>query len=119
VAESILADNRHTTREDVRQAILQRTTRGMLTYNTGRVHELEDDLWAVPSTRGGFYQVDLAAEVCPCEDYTFYCQERRIACRHVYAAAIAREKRRLWLRRAARVIAPVFVDDHELDDGDL
>ncbi len=111
----------HTARDPQtrREAILQRTTRGMLTYNTGRVHELEDDLWAVPSTRGGFYQVDLAAEVCPCEDYTFYCQERRIACRHVYAAAIAREKRRLWLRRAARVIAPVFVDDHELDDGDL
>ena len=110
MAESILADTRHTTTEDIRQAIHQRTTRGMLTYNSGKVHQLEDDLWAVPSTRGGFYQVDLGAEVCSCEDFTFYGSERGVACRHVVAAAIAREKRRLWLRRAARVIAPVFID---------
>jgi hypothetical protein len=111
VAKAILADNRHTTREDIKQAILQRTTRGMLTFNTGRVHQIDDDdLWAVPSTRGGFYQVDLVVEECPCEDYTFFCSERGIACRHIYAAAIAREKRRLWLRRAARVIAPIFED---------
>jgi predicted nucleic acid-binding Zn finger protein len=110
VAESILADNRHTTREEIKQAIQQRTTRGMLTYNTGRVHEIDDGLWAVPSTRGGFYQVNLVEESCPCEDFTFYCSERGLACRHVVAAAIAREKRRLWLRRAAREIAPIFAD---------
>jgi hypothetical protein len=115
VAESILADNRHTTREAIRQAIQQRTTRGMLTYNTGKVHQLEDDLWAVPSTRGGFYQVALGDEVCPCEDFTFYGRERGVACRHIYAAAIARAKHRLWLRRAARVIAPVLADDAELE----
>jgi predicted nucleic acid-binding Zn finger protein len=111
VVEQILADNRHTTtREAIRQAILQRTTRGMLTFNTGRVHQIDDDLWAVPSTRGGFYQVNLIEETCPCEDFTFYCSERGLACRHVVAAAIAREKRRLWLRRAARVISPMFMD---------
>ena len=48
--------------------------------------------------------------MCSCEDFTFYGSERGVACRHVVAAAIAREKRRLWLRRAARVIAPVFID---------
>jgi SWIM zinc finger len=68
------------------------------------------NMWAVPSTRGGFYQVDLAGEVCSCEDYTFFCSERGIACRHVIGAAIAREKRRLRLRRAAHVIAPIFLD---------
>jgi hypothetical protein len=111
VAESILADNRHTTREAIRQAIQQRTTRGMLTYNSGKVYQIDDDLWAVPSTRGGFYQVNLVDESCPCEDFTFYGSERGVACRHIYAAAIAREKRRLWLRRAARVIAPVLMDE--------
>jgi hypothetical protein len=117
VAKSILADDQgDTTREAIKQAILQRTTRGMLTYNTGKVHQIDDDLWAVPSTRGGFYQVDLAAEACPCEDHTFFGSERGIACRHIYAAAIARERCRLWLRRAARVIAPVFVPDLEDDD---
>jgi hypothetical protein len=110
VAKAILADTRHTTTEDIRQAIHQRTTRGMLTYNTGKVHQIDDDLWAVPSTRGGFYQVHLDDEVCPCEDNTFFGSERGVVCRHIYAAAIAREKHRLWLRRAARVIAPVFID---------
>jgi SWIM zinc finger len=121
VAKVILAqDQGNTTREEIQRAILQRTTRGMLTYNSGRVHQIDDDdLWAVPSTRGGFYQVDLVDEVCSCEDYTFFGSERGVACRHIYAAAIAREKRRLWLRRAARVIAPIFGDDHHLDDGDI
>jgi SWIM zinc finger len=92
VAEPILADDhRRATREDLQQAILQRTTRGLLTHNTGRVHRLKgDDLWAVPSTRGGFYQVDLETEVCSCEDFTFYGQDHGVPCRHVYAAAIAR-----------------------------
>jgi hypothetical protein len=91
VAEPILADDhRHTTREDIRQAIQQRTTRGLLTFNTGRVHRLEGDVWAVPSTRGGFYQVDLGSEDCSCEDFTFYGQDHGVPCRHVYAAAIAR-----------------------------
>jgi SWIM zinc finger len=114
MAESILADNRHTTtREAIRQAIQQRTTRGMLTFNTGKVHQIDDDLWAVPSTRGGFHQVDLADEVCNCEDFEFFGRDHGVACRHVYAAAIARAKRRLWLRRAARTIAPVLMDqDH-------
>jgi hypothetical protein len=112
VVENILADDRqHTTTEDIRQAIRQRTTRGMLTFNTGRVHQLEDDLWAAPSTRGGFHKVGLGDEVCDCEDFTFYGASVGVACRHIYAAAIAQEKRRLWLRRAARTIAPVLASD--------
>ena len=95
MAEQILADNRHTTtREAIRQAIQQRTTRGMLTYNSGKVHRLEGELWAVPSTRGGFYQVNLGDEVCDCEDFTFYGSAVGVACRHVYAAAIVRARGR-------------------------
>jgi hypothetical protein len=109
VVDSILADTRHTTREAIKQAIRQRATRGMLTFNAGRVHQIDDDLWTVPSTRGGFYQVNLVEEICPCEDFTFYGSMHDVACRHIYAAAIARERRRLWLRRAARTIAPVLM----------
>ena len=94
MAEKILADNRHTTREDIRQAILQRTTRGMLAYNTGKVQRLEGGLWAVPSTRGGFHQVDLDQETCDCEDFTFYGSLVGVACRHIYASAIARARGR-------------------------
>src|SRR5215212_6541008 len=69
MAEPILADSRHTTtRETIRQAIIQR------------------------STRGGFHQVDLEAESCNCEDFTFYGSAAGIPCRHVYAAAIARAR---------------------------
>jgi SWIM zinc finger len=93
MTRAILADNRHTTtREDVRQAILQRTTRGVLTYNSGKVHRLEGELWAVPSTRGGFHKVDLDEETCDCEDFTFYGSAVGVVCRHVYAAAIARAR---------------------------
>jgi hypothetical protein len=92
MADTILADTRHTTTEEIRQAILQRTTHGMLTFNSGKVHRLEGELWAVPSTRGGFHQVNLADEDCDCEDFTFYGSAVGVACRHVYAAAIARAR---------------------------
>jgi hypothetical protein len=99
VVETILADDlRRTTKDDIRQAIQQRATRGMLTYNTGKVHRLEGELWAVPSTRGGFHQVDLAEEVCDCEDFTFYGRDHGIGCRHIYAAAIANASRRSGIR---------------------
>ncbi len=67
--------------------------------------------------RGGFDHVEFAEEVCPCEDFTFYCRDRGLVCRHVYAAAIARVKHRLWLRRVARVIAPILMDD-VVEDGE-
>jgi hypothetical protein len=66
----------------------------MLTYNSGRVVHLEGQLWAVPSTRGGFHKVDLDEETCDCEDFTFYGSAVGVACRHVYAAAIARARDR-------------------------
>jgi len=112
VADTILADTSRTT---TREAILQRTTRGMLTFNTGKVHRLEGELWAVPSTRGGFHQVDLSREECDCEDFTFYGRERGVACRHVYAAAIARasevRRRRRRVALALKVLMPF--DDEE------
>jgi hypothetical protein len=64
----------------------------MLTYNSGKVHRLEGELWAVPSTRGGFHKVELDQETCGCEDFTFYGSTIGVACRHVYAAAIARAR---------------------------
>ena len=94
MAESILADTRYTARQEVRQAIRQRTTRGMLTFNTGKVQRLEGELWAVPSTRGGFHRVDLEVETCDCEDFAFFGSSAGVACRHIYAAAISNATRR-------------------------
>jgi SWIM zinc finger len=95
MAKAIVAqDQGDTTRDQIKQAILQRTTRGLLTYNTGKVHRLEGEIWAVPSTRGGFHQVHLDEETCDCEDFTFYGSAVGVACRHIYAAAIARARGR-------------------------
>ena len=94
MADTILADSRRPATTDElaqqrRAAIQQRTTRGLLTFNTGKVHRLEGEVWAVPSTRGGFHQVDLAREECECEDFEFYGRDHDVACRHIYTAAIA------------------------------
>src|SRR5215217_6124153 len=107
MADTILADSRRLATPDEaaqqrRAAIQQCTTRGLLTFNTGKVHRLEDELWAVPSTRGGFHQVDLSREECDCEDFMFYGRERGVACRHIYAAAIARASD---ARRRRRLVA--------------
>jgi hypothetical protein len=93
VVKTILADDHEHTTTKV-EAIQQRTVRGMLTFNTGKVHRLEGDLWAVPSTRGGYHKVDLGSESCKCEDYTYFGRDHDVACRHIVAAALATATRR-------------------------
>jgi hypothetical protein len=108
MADTILADNRQpiTTDQGARlAAIRQRTTRGLLTFNTGKVHHLEGELWAVPSTRGGWHKVNLEDETCDCEDWTFYGSAAGVACRHVYAAAIAHARRRGGVKVIAALAA--------------
>ncbi len=117
MAEPILADTRHTTRETIKQAIQQRTTRGMLTYNSGKVHRLEGELWAVPSTRGGWHKVDLDQEACDCEDFAFYGSLVGVACRHVYAAAIARARARRDRRRGCPLCFGGYVTMTVEEDG--
>jgi hypothetical protein len=71
------------------RAIQERTTRGLLSFNAHPPVHLEGELWAVRSSRGGFHRVDLGAEECTCEDFEFFGSEREVACKNVYAAAIA------------------------------
>jgi hypothetical protein len=82
------------TREERWRAIRERTTRGLMTFNAGGVAYLEGDCWAVRSSRGGFYRVDLAEETCDCPDYEHRAGQVGIACKHVYAVAIAHAARR-------------------------
>jgi hypothetical protein len=81
------------------QAIKERTTRGLLLYNRERerIHVLYGDVWAVPSSQGGFWRVNLADETCGCRDFRYACTDRDTGepfmnCKHVTAAAIARAK---------------------------
>lgn len=84
-----------TPQQDRWRAIRERTTRGLLTFNAGGGVCLEGDLWAVRSaTHGGFYKVDLDAEVCDCPDFVHYGREHDVCCRHLFAAAIAHGTRR-------------------------
>ena len=104
-----LADYRHeTTRQATRpekaqakaQTIREHTTRGLLTLNGGKVHHLEGNLWAVPSSRGGFHELDLEHETCDCEDFAFYGRYHGVVCRHIYVSAIANASRRGGVRSA-------------------
>ena len=105
------------TRAEHWRAIKERTTRGMFTYNTHRVHHLEGSLWAVPSTCGGYYTVDLELEVCNCEDFTYFGAENDVACRHIVAAAITHQKRQqaraLVLRHLEERLAHDLLEDEE------
>jgi hypothetical protein len=77
-----------------RRAIKQRTTRGMLLFNAGAVVGLVGDAWAVRSSVGGYYLVDLQKEVCSCDDFVHYGSDRDVCCKHLFAAAIAHATRR-------------------------
>jgi hypothetical protein len=89
------------------QAIKERSTRGLFAYNRGDVLRLIGDEWAVRSSRGGYWLVDLAEETCPCEDFTHFGREHDVPCKHIYAVAIAHATRRGNVRevRTLRVVA--------------
>jgi hypothetical protein len=81
------------------RAITDRSVHGLalFTAERERIHSLGDDLWAVPSKRGGSWRVNLADETCGCEDFRYNCTDQEtgeplMACYHVSAAAIARAK---------------------------
>src|SRR5215207_5222552 len=83
------------------QQAQERTTRGMLLYNRerGRIHRLQGDVWAVPSSQGGYWRVDLAAVTCPCPDFLYACTDQDtgralMQCKHLAAASIAVAKGR-------------------------
>ena len=82
-------------REDRWRAIKERSTRGMLLYNSDpEFAHLEGSLWAVRASEGGFYRVDLDAETCTCPDFEFYGDEHDVSCKHIIACAIAHATRR-------------------------
>ena len=95
-----LADHRHepTTREDrlaKLRAIRERTTRGLMLYNSGPdFAHLEGSLWAVRASQGGYWKVDLDSETCDCPDFVHYGRENDVCCKHLIACAIAHSTRR-------------------------
>src|SRR5829696_8021826 len=81
--------------EERARAIRERSTRGLLLYNSDPdFAHLEGDLWAVRASEGGFYRVNLAEEVCDCPDFEFYGSEHDVCCKHLFACAIAHATRR-------------------------
>jgi hypothetical protein len=83
-----------------RAKIKERTTRGMMLNNHhGAVVHLEGELWAVRSlSLGGYYQVDLEAETCHCPDFERRCKPIGNVCAHVYAAAVAAARQKVFER---------------------
>jgi len=81
--------------EDRWRAIRERSTRGLLLYNSDPdFAHLEGDEWAIRSSRGGFHRVNLAEEVCTCEDFLYFGSEHDVSCKHIIACAIAHATRR-------------------------
>jgi hypothetical protein len=90
------------------QAIRERIPRGMLLFNgeRERIHQLDGDVWAVPSSRGGFWRCNLSDETCGCQDFRHACTDREtgepfMCCKHIIAAAIKRAKDRRQRREDA------------------
>jgi hypothetical protein len=82
--------------EERARAIRERSTRGLLLYNSDPdFAHLEGDEWAIRASEGGgFYRVNLAEEVCDCPDFEFYGSEHDVCCKHIVAVAIAHATRR-------------------------
>ena len=90
------------------RAIRERSTRGMLLFNSGPdFAHLEGDFWAVRSSQGGWWKVDLEEEACDCPDFEYFGSKHGIPCKHVFALAVARAARRSGVRevREVRVVA--------------
>jgi hypothetical protein len=84
-------------------AIRERATRGLLAYNAGCVLRLAGDAWIVRGTDPGTtYRVDLDAETCDCPDFAYFGEDRDVACKHVFAVAIAHASRRARRTRTCR-----------------
>jgi hypothetical protein len=102
VDDVILAQPAHlAAKERLMRMQQERTTRGLLLYNRERerIHQLDGDVWAVPSSQGGYWRVNLADETCGCQDFRYLCTDRDTGvpfmnCKHIVAAAIARVKAR-------------------------
>jgi hypothetical protein len=103
------------TREELRRAIQERTTKGLLLNREAeRVHRLEGNLWAVPSEQGGYYRVNLAEETCGCPDFRYLCCDPEtgavlMGCKHLFAASLARENRRRRRRSSCSACFGVYV----------
>ncbi len=82
-----------------------RESRGLELYRCGGIERIARDLYIVPSRtrRRVEYLVDLAAESCECADH----KRHGGPCLHAYAAMLYRA----WIRRAARSIAQVLMDE--------
>ena len=79
-----------TAQEDRFRAIRERSTRGLLLYNSGPdFAHLEGSLWAVRASQGGYWKVDLDSETCDCPDFVHYGREYDVPCKHIAAIAIA------------------------------
>jgi hypothetical protein len=95
--EARIAQHAHepTTREDRWRAIQERTTRGLMLYNSGPdFAHLAGDAWAIRSSQGGFWRVDLDAETCTCPDFEHFGVANDVPCKHIFAIAIAHGSRR-------------------------
>jgi len=102
------------TQEDRWRAIKERSSRGLLLYNSGpEFAHLEGGLWAVRASEGGYWRVDLDAETCTCEDFAHFGSVNDVCCKHLVAAAVAHSTRRGQRRPCACIDGWVYIGVEE------
>ena len=74
----------------LRHARTSREVRGIALFDElgDEIEHVRGCTWLVPSRCGVLYAIDLKSDSCACPDF----EERRLPCKHVYAARIAHSK---------------------------
>lgn len=82
-----------------------RQRQGLRLFEEGAFERISSDVFVVQApTRTMGYTVDLEHMSCECMDYARHSYVARFRCQHLIATDLYRE----WLRRGARVMAPIF-----------
>lgn len=112
------------TRVELRRAIQERTTKGLLLINreAERVHRLEGNLWAVPSEHSGYYRVDHAEATYGCPDFLYLCCDPETGAvlmgwKDLFAASPARDIGRRRRRSSCSACFGGYVAIGDEEDG--
>lgn len=97
----------------VHPATREERGRALFTDRGAEIRKVGPQTYLVPGCSADTYTVDLREETCTCPDYENRCATEGLICKHIYAAAIHREK----VERARRYCDYRFLELLEEDYG--
>lgn len=83
-----------------------RVERGIRLFEDGAFERISrvPEVWVVEGPNGHVRDVNLTDGDCSCPDFDFHRHVEHFRCKHIIAATL----KAAWLKKTARVIAPVF-----------